>query len=104
MINGVTDLFVTKPDVMNDFETVNMCTSYTIEGRQTEVIPFEYNTVEVKPNLTPYEGWQQGLQGIGRYDDLPARLKAYLAAIEERTGVRVAAVSISPDRKDVLFK
>ena len=104
MINGVTELYVTKPDVMNDFETVNMCTAYEIEGQQTDEIPFEYNTVEVTPLLTPYKGWQQSLAGITEYNALPASLKNYLAAIEEQTGVRIAAVSISPDRKDVLFK
>ena len=104
MINGVTELYVTKPDVMNDFETVNMCTSYEIEGQQTDEIPFEYNTAEITPLLTPYKGWQQSLAGITEYNALPANLKNYLAAIEEQTGVRIAAVSISPDRKDVLFK
>ena len=104
MINGVTELYVTKPDVMNDFETVNMCTAYEIEGQKTEEIPFEYNTVGVKPLLTPYKGWQQSLAGIEEYGKLPENLKAYLAAVEERTEVRIAAVSISPDRKDVLFK
>lgn len=104
MINGVTELYVTKPDVMNDFETVNMCTAYEIEGQKTDEIPFEYNTVEVKPLLTPYKGWQQSLTGIEEYGKLPENLKTYLAAVEEQTGVRIAAVSISPDRKDVLFK
>ena len=104
MINGVTELYVTKPDVMNDFETVNMCTAYEIEGQQTDEIPFEYNTVEIAPLLTSYKGWQQSLAGITEYNALPASLKNYLAAIEEQTGVRIAAVSISPDRKDVLFK
>lgn len=104
MINGVTELYVTKPDVMNDFGQVCMCTSYEIDGQQTGEIPFEYNTVEVKPLLTAYEGWQQSLQGIDSYEALPSKLKAYLAAIEQQTGVRIAAVSISPDRKDVLFK
>ena len=104
MINGVTDLFVTKPDVMNDFDEVCMCTAYDIEGKRTDEIPFEYNTVEVKPVFTPYEGWRQSLEGITEYDALPVRLKEYLAAIEQQTGVRIAAVSISPDRKDVLFK
>ena len=104
MINGVTDLFVTKPDVMNDFDEVCMCTSYEIEGRKTDEIPFEYNTVEVKPLLTSFPGWKQSLSGIGEYNALPANLKDYLAAIEQQTGVRIAAVSISPDRKDVLFK
>ena len=54
--------------------------------------------------LTTYEGWKQSLQGIATYDALPARLKEFLAAIERETGVPIAAVSISPDRKDVLFK
>ena len=104
MINGVTELYVTKPDVMNDFDTVNMCTHYDIEGKRTDEIPFEYNTVHIDPVLTPFDGWKQSLQGITEYNALPQKLKDYLAAIEEQTGVRIAAVSISPDRKDVLFK
>lgn len=104
MINGVTDLFVTKPDVMNNFETVNMCTSYNIEGRETDEIPFEYNSVHIEPVLTTFEGWKQSLEGITEYDKLPTALKVFLSAIEKQTGVNIAAVSISPDRKDVLFK
>ncbi len=104
MINGVTDLFVTKPDVMNDFDTVSMCTSYRINGRETDEIPFEYNTAPIEPVLTPYPGWKQSLDGTPSYDRLPARLLEFLAAIERGTGVNIAAVSISPDRKDVLFK
>ena len=104
MINGVTELYVTKPDVMNDFETVNMCTAYEVEGQKTDEIPFEYNTMPIKPVLTPYKGWLQSLQGITEYGELPQELLSYLAAIEQQTGVPIAAVSISPDRKDVLFK
>ena len=104
MINGVTDLFVTKPDVMNDFDTVKMCTSYCIDGRHTDEIPYEYNTADVRPELTAFEGWKQSLAGITSYNALPERLKTFIAEIEQQTGVRIAAVSISPDRKDVLFK
>lgn len=104
MINGVTELYVTKPDVMNDFDTVNMCTAYNIEGHNTDEIPFEYNTVHIDPVLTAYKGWKQSLQGITEYGKLPQELLTYLAAIEQQTGVPIAAVSISPDRKDVLFK
>jgi adenylosuccinate synthase len=104
MINGVTELYVTKPDVMNDFDTVKMCTAYDIDGQRTEEIPFEYNTANIDPVLESYEGWKQSLEGITSYDQLPERLRTYLAAIEERTGVAIAAVSISPDRKDVVFK
>ena len=104
MINGVTELYVTKPDVMNNFDTINMCTAYNIEGRITDEIPYEYNTMHIDPVLTPFAGWKQSLEGITDYNALPEALKVYLAAIERETGVNIAAVSISPDRKDVLFK
>ena len=104
MLNGVTDLIVTKPDVMNDFDEVKMCTDYVINDRETDEIPFEFNEVEIRPKLQSFIGWKQSLANIAKYDDLPAPLLAYLSAIELHTGVRIMAVSISPDRKDVLFR
>ena len=77
---------------------------YQIDGQCTDEIPFEYNTVHIDPVLTPFPGWKQSLQGIDSYDRLPEHLRTFLAAIEQKTGVPIAAVSISPDRKDVLFK
>ncbi|MBQ9865284.1 MAG: adenylosuccinate synthase [Bacteroidales bacterium] len=104
MLNGVTDLFITKPDVMNDFDEIKMCTSYEINGKLTDEIPFEFNAVEIEPQLVAHPGWKQSLEGISNYSDLPYNLRSYLNAIQEATGVSVKAVSISPDRKDVLFK
>ena len=104
MLNGVTDLFITKPDVMNDFDEIKMCTSYEINGKLTDEIPFEFNAVEIEPQLVSHPGWKQSLEGISNYSDLPYNLRSYLNAIQEATGVSVKAVSISPYRKDVLFK
>ena len=104
MLNGVTDLFITKPDVMNDFDEIKMCTSYEINGKLTDEIPFEFNAVEIEPQLVSHPGWKQSLEGTSNYSDLPYNLRSYLNAIQEATGVSVKAVSISPDRKDVLFK
>lgn len=104
MINGVTELYVTKPDVMNDFEYINMCTGYRIDGAVTDEIPYNYNTAAITPILATYPGWKQGLAGITHYEELPNQLLAFLSAIEQQTGVSIAAVSISPDRKDVIFK
>ena len=103
MINGVTDLIVTKPDVMNDFDEVKMCTSYVINGTETDEIPFEYNEVEITPKLESFPGWKTTLAKATSYDTLPAKLQDFLNAIQTKTGVKIRAVSISPDRKDVLF-
>ncbi len=103
MLNGVTDLFVTKPDVMNDFDEIKMCTSYNINGKSTTEIPFEFNEVEITPELKSFPGWKCGLQNIDNFTALPAPMLDYLKAIASETGVKICAVSISPDRKDVLF-
>lgn len=104
MIDGITDLFVTKADVMNDFDEVKICTSYKIGDTQTSEIPFEYNEVKITPVLKSFPGWKQSLTGITKYEDLPKDLINFYGAIEEMTGVHVRAVSISPDRKDILFR
>ena len=104
MLNGVTDLIVTKPDVMNDFDEVKMCTKYIINGKETDEIPFEFNEVEITPKCDIYPGWKQSLASTSKYEDLPKQLLDYLSVIEKVTGVNIYAVSISPDRKDVLFK
>lgn len=104
MLNGVTDLIVTKPDVMNDFDEIKMCTHYIIGDKQTDEIPFEFNEVEIHPELLSFPGWKQELCNAGSYDQLPEKLREYLSAIEQQTGVHIMAVSVSPDRKDVLFR
>lgn len=104
MLNGVTDLIVTKADVMNDFDEVKMCTDYIIDGKETDEIPFEFNEVEIKPKLKVFPGWKSSLVAAQTYDELPKQLTEYLSVIEEMTGVHIMALSISPDRKDVLFR
>ena len=104
MLDGVTDLVITKPDVMNDFDEIKMCTAYEIEGKLTDELPFEYNTVEIHPQFKAFPGWKQSLAGLDSFDKLPEKMLTYLHAIEQQVGVPITAVSTSPDRKDVLFK
>ncbi|MFA7082738.1 MAG: adenylosuccinate synthase [Bacteroidales bacterium] len=103
MLNGVTDLVVTKVDVMNDFDTVKMCVKYKIDGEETIQIPYDLGD-KIEPILQKHQGWNSNLQGIKTYNELPKDLKDYIKAIEEITGVNVAIVSTSPDREDTIFK
>ena len=104
MLNGVTHLIVTKADVMNDFEEVKMCKAYLINGQVTDEIPFEFNAVHIDPQFESYPGWLSQLNGIRDYEALPQNLLSYLSAIEQQVNVPIMAVSISPDREDVIFK
>ena len=104
MLDGVTDLFVTKIDVLNSFDEVKVCRGYMIDGKLTDQIPFEFNSVEIVPQYEKYKGWKCDLSGTPSYDKLPDSLQLYLKELENLIGVPVKAISISPDRKDVLFK
>lgn len=104
MINGVTDLLITKPDVMNSFNTIKICTAYKIGCEKTDELPFEYCTADIEPIMTEFSGWEQNIGEISNYEELPDNLKNYLEAIERLTEVKISAVSTSPDRKDVIWK
>jgi adenylosuccinate synthase len=90
--------------VLNDFETIKMCNNYLINGQRTQQIPFEFNSVEIKPVFDSYPGWRCELQGTATYNELPENALNYLKEIELAVNTPIKAVSISPDRKDVLFR
>lgn len=104
MLDGVTDLVITKPDVMNDFDEIKMCTAYEIDGQVTDELPFEYNTLEIRPQFKVMKGWKQDISYAKSFDELPEAMKEYLKVVEDQAGVHISAVSTSPDRKDVLFR
>lgn len=96
MLNGVTKLIIMKVDVLNTFETVRVCTSYTKNGKKLDYLP--YNLEDVEPVYTDFEGWKSDTTNCTKYSDLPEQLKKYLSFIEKETGVDIHIVSVGPDR------
>ncbi|HBN05442.1 MAG TPA: adenylosuccinate synthase, partial [Bacteroidales bacterium] len=103
MLSGVTDLVVTKVDVLNDFDVVKMCTNYKINNIESIQVPYDLGE-KIEVVLDEHKGWNSNLHGIKSYNDLPEELKCYIANIEKITGVNVAIISTSPDREDTIFK
>ncbi len=101
MVNGVTDLVITKMDVLDSFEDIKMVTSYGEDN--TTQIPFDMTGSEIKTNITNYKGWNSSLEDVTSYKDFPKEAKSYLSKISEMSGVRVAMVSTGPERRK-LFK
>ena len=102
MINGVTQLFMTKSDVMSGFKMIKVCTSYFADGKECTEIPFSNTAVE--PVYTELPGWKENISGIRDFDFLPENLRKYIELIEEQTGVPVTLVSVGPDRKEIIFR
>jgi adenylosuccinate synthase len=102
MINGITQLFMTKSDVMSGFETVKVCTSYLADGKECLEIPCDNSPVE--PVYLEFPGWKETISDIKEYDKLPANLRNYISFIEDNTKVPVTMVSVGPDRKETIFR
>ncbi len=103
MLNGVTDLVITKIDVMDDFPVIKICDKYLVKGNQTQEIPFN-TEAKITPVYTQYEGWKQSVAQVKQYDKLPKQMKDYISAVETMTNVRVSIVSVSPDREATIIR
>ena len=101
LINGLTDLVVTKIDILSGFKEIPVCVGYEIDGVRTNAIPAsinEYN--KAKPVYEFMPGWDEDITGIRDYDKLPVNCQNYLKFIEDYTGTRISLVSVGPDREN----
>ncbi len=100
MINGVTELTMMKADVMDDFDTIKICTHYKINGVETDMLPFDVVDAVITPVYTELKGWKQN---ITSGNNMPEELLNYIHFIEEKTGVPISIVSVGPDRKQTII-
>jgi adenylosuccinate synthase len=103
MLNGVTKLIMTKPDVLNGFSSIRVCTHYIFNGKQIDRIPFDIVNIEVTPVYKELPGWSLP-DGINDAGQLPDELTSYIEFIESELGVPVVIVSVGPDRKETLAR
>lgn len=103
MLNGVTDLVMMKADVMNDFETISICTGYEVKGQTTQDLTYETLSNPVKPIYKELPGWKQSLQGIVNFNQLPEKLKTYTSFIENTVGLPVKILSVGPGREETIL-
>jgi adenylosuccinate synthase len=98
MIDGVTDLIMMKSDCLDDFDTVKACTSYKVDGIETDHVPFDI-AAQIEPVYTEFPGWKQDLTGVRSESGLPEEFKEYIKFIEDYLGVPVSIISLGPDRE-----
>ena len=100
-INGLTDLVITKIDVLSQFKTLPVCVGYELDGKVTTSIPASLEEyAKAKPVYRMMEGWEEDITGIRQFEELPENCRKYLALIEEITGTRISLVSVGPDREN----
>jgi adenylosuccinate synthase len=102
-VNGLTELFVTKLDVLSGFPILKVCTAYRADGEAFEDFPPHQSLFHrAEPVYEELEGWEEDLAGAGSVGDLPDPARAYLDRIAELVAVPIGAVSVGPRREQSL--
>ncbi|HJX70431.1 MAG TPA: adenylosuccinate synthase, partial [Bacteroidales bacterium] len=101
MLNGVTQLFMTKADVLSGFEKIKICTGYRIGNSEIDHMPFDLNDIS-QPLYAELKGWKTDVSSIKSTHDFPSELEDYMRFIEKETGVPITIVSVGPDREQIL--
>lgn len=101
MINGATELTMMKSDVMDDFETIKICTAYKVNGKEVEHVPYEM-TDDIEAVFTEFKGWKTDMTSMTHENEFPEEFNAYINFIEQETGVPVKIVSVGPNRAQTI--
>ena len=104
MINGVTDLIMTKPDVLSGFDEIKVCTHYKIKNNVIDYLPFDIVNETVIPVYKIMKGWKNILTGMHSEKELPETMNEYISYLEKELNVPISIVSVGPDRKQTIFR
>ena len=102
MINGVTQIVMTKADVLDSFKELNMCTSYMIDGVETKEVPFQISKIKIDPIYQSFNGWNTDTTAVTEKAGLPTTMVEYVDFINNFAGAPVKYISNGPGRKQIV--
>jgi adenylosuccinate synthase len=98
-INGLTDIFLTKLDVLTGWEKIPVCVAYEIDGKRSEELPMTQTEFHhAKPIYEMLPGWSEDISGAKTMEDLPANARSYIKFLEDVSGTPISAVGVGQDR------
>ena len=102
MINGVTKIVMTKADVLDAFDELQICTAYEADGKNTEEVPYQMMGISLKPVYKNFRGWKMDSSVLKVEKDLPAAMQHYVQFINQYLGVKVNYISNGPGRDQIV--
>jgi adenylosuccinate synthase len=102
MLNGVTKIVITKLDVLNDFDSIQVGTSYTYDGAESTELPFDMCQTDMQTNYESFPGWKASLGHAKNFHDLPELAKSYIKSLETKLGAPITMVSTGPERSELI--
>lgn len=102
MVNGVTQIIMTKSDILDNLDELKVCNSYNVNGEEHRMVPFQMNKVKIEPAYKAFEGWKKDISSIKTYSEMPQQMKTYIAYLNEYLGVPVKYISNGPGRDQIV--
>ena len=100
-VNSLTELFITKLDVLSGLDELKLCIGYNTENKVITDYPYELTILEsAEPIYETFDGWSDDISSVKNYDDLPENAKTYLKAIEDFIAVPITFISVGPERTE----
>lgn len=98
-INGLTDIAITKLDILTGLDKIPVCVAYDLNGEQIDYVPASMKVYgSVKPVYKYFDGWKEDISNIRKYEDLPKQCQDYIEFLEEYLGTSISMVCVSPER------
>ena len=104
-VNGLTDIALTKLDVLSEFDTIKVCVAYEVDGERYTTVPeHEARFAKAVPVYEELPGWKCDITGCRTFEELPKAARAYVCYIEKLAGCKVSFVAVGPDREQTIVR
>jgi adenylosuccinate synthase len=104
-VNGITDFFLTKLDVLSSLEKVPVCVAYEVDGQRVDEMPMTQTDVHhAVPVYEELPGWFEDISGCRTFEELPANARAYVEHLESISGARISAIGVGPGREQTIVR
>ncbi len=104
-VNGITDLVLTKLDVLSGIERIPVCVAYDVDGERVDEMPVSQTAFHhAKPVYQEFPGWTEDISGARRFEDLPQNAQDYVLALEALSGTRISVIGVGPERDQVVVR
>jgi adenylosuccinate synthase len=104
MLNGVTQIVITKMDVLDAFPEIQVATKYRYDGIESEELPYDIVDKPLEPVYEAKTGWHESLDAVRSYSDLPLKAKQYIESLEQMMQTRISMISTGPEREKLFSK
>lgn len=104
MLNGVSELKMMKSDVLSGFKEIKVATHYNVNGKLSRQFPSNTEQAEIEPVYKSFPGWDEAIDHLTNFEQLPENLKAFIRFIEKEVGVPISLVSVGPNRNQTIMR